>query len=94
MLDCESPSGTDPPSNCKSGPFKNTSLSHRLLGNLMWPVTRQRIKKKYDATSKSAPDSCAKLELELDWLNEKLADGHCAHELPTAAWEPDFSAAE
>jgi glutathione S-transferase len=55
--------------------FMNTASSHRLLGNLMWPFTRQIIKKMYDAGTESAPDSRAKLEAELDWLDAKLADG-------------------
>ncbi len=55
--------------------FMNTAPSHRLLGNLLWPVTRQTIRRMYDAATASAPDSRAKLESELDWLDAMLADG-------------------
>ncbi len=55
--------------------FMNTAPFYRLLGNLMWPVTRRYIRDGYDATPESAPDSRARLECELDWLDKKLADG-------------------
>ena len=59
----------------KAAFFRNTSPFYRLLGNLMWPATREYIKEGYDATPELAPDSRVKLEAELDWLDAKLADG-------------------
>jgi len=55
--------------------FRNASRSHRLIGNLMWPLSRRVIMRMYDITSEAASESRAKLEAELDWLDTKLADG-------------------
>jgi glutathione S-transferase len=50
--------------------FRNASSSHRLIGNLMWPLSRRVMMRMY-----AASESRAKLEAELDWLDTKLADG-------------------
>lgn len=55
--------------------FRNASSSHRLIGNLMWPLSRRAMMRMYDITPKAASESRAKLEAELDWLDTKLADG-------------------
>ena len=55
--------------------FSAARPSHRLLGQLMWPVTRRLIRKMYDAGPQAAPDSRAKMEAELDRLDDRLADG-------------------
>lgn len=55
--------------------FHNTSNSHRLVGNMMWPVTRNVMVRGYNITPEAAQESRSKLEGELDWLESKLADG-------------------
>ena len=55
--------------------FRNASSSHRLIGNLMWPLSRRVMMRMYDITPEAASESRAKLEAELDWLDTKLADG-------------------
>jgi glutathione S-transferase len=52
--------------------FLNTTVRHRLLGNLMWPMVRKVMIKAMDAGPEAAPDSRARLESELDWLDAKL----------------------
>lgn len=54
----------------------NTSPAHRLIGNLTWPVVRRRMIQAMDTRPESAPDSRAKVEAELDWLDERLSQGH------------------
>jgi len=58
----------------KPGLFRNVSRTHRLIGNMMWPVTQRVMMKVYDITPEAASESRAKLEAELDWLDSKLAD--------------------
>ena len=55
--------------------FRNASAQHRMLGDVMWPITRRVMMRKYDITSSAAAESRAKLEDELDWLDGELADG-------------------
>jgi len=58
----------------KPGLFCNSSASHRMIGNIMWPLTWRIIMKRYDINPKAAAESRAKLEGELDWLDSKLSD--------------------
>jgi glutathione S-transferase len=53
----------------------NTSPIHRFVGNLMWPAVRKRMIQFMDTPPEAAPESRAKLEAELDWLDETLSDG-------------------
>ena len=62
------------PHLAKHGLFHNTSPSHRLVGNMMWPVAWRVIMRKYDITPEAASESRAKLDTELDWLDSQLAD--------------------
>jgi glutathione S-transferase len=55
--------------------FSNTSRSHRLIGNMMWPVTRRAMMRMYDITPDAASESRSKLESEMSWLDGMLADG-------------------
>ena len=55
--------------------FLRTSVSNRLIGNVMWPVTRRLMMRVYDIRPGAASESQAWLESELDWLDNKLADG-------------------
>jgi glutathione S-transferase len=55
--------------------FLGTSGSQRLIGNIMWPVTRRMMMWTYDIRPGAACESRSKLEAELDWLDSKLADG-------------------
>jgi glutathione S-transferase len=52
--------------------FRNTSNSHRLIGNLIWPVTRRIMMRNMDINPTAASDSRSKLEAELDWLDSTL----------------------
>jgi glutathione S-transferase len=54
--------------------FDNASSSHRLAGNLMWPLTRRVMMRMYDITPDAAAESRSILEAELDWLDSTLAD--------------------
>jgi len=58
----------------KPGLFWNVSRTHRLIGDMMWPVTHRVMMKMYDITPEAASGSRATLEAELDWLDSKLAD--------------------
>jgi len=58
----------------KPGLFRNLSVSHRFVGNMMWPVTWRVMMKMYEITPEAASESRAKLEAELNWLDNKLAD--------------------
>lgn len=58
----------------KPGLFRNVSPTHRLVGKMMWPVTRRIMMKMYDITPEAASESRAKLEAELDWLDGELSD--------------------
>jgi len=62
------------PHLAKPALFSNTSPSHRVIGNVMWPVTRQVMMRMYDITPGAAGESRAKLEAELSWLDSMLAD--------------------
>ena len=55
--------------------FQRASGCHPLVGNMMWPATRGIIMRMYDIRSGAASESRSKLEAELDWLDNKLADG-------------------
>lgn len=55
--------------------FRNTSTQHRMLGDVMWPITRRVMMRKYDITPTAAAESRAKLENELDRLDRQLSDG-------------------
>jgi glutathione S-transferase len=55
--------------------FLRTSVSNRLIGNFMWPVTRRLMMRVYDIRPGAAAESRSRLESELDWLDNKLADG-------------------
>jgi glutathione S-transferase len=55
--------------------FQRASAWHRLFGNMMWPVSRRLMLRKFDIRAGAAAESRAILELELDWLDTKLSDG-------------------
>ena len=55
--------------------FLETSAWHRLMGNLMWPITQRAIMRAYDIRPGAASESRAELESEFDWLDAKLSDG-------------------
>jgi glutathione S-transferase len=55
--------------------FLKTSGSNRVIGNMMWPVTRRIMMRAYDIRPGAASESRSKLEAELGWLDHKLADG-------------------
>ncbi len=55
--------------------FSNTSTANRVVGNMMWPVTRRIMMRMYDITPGAASESRSKLESELDWLDSMLSDG-------------------
>jgi len=63
------------PEAVKPALFMNTARRHRLLAQLMWPITRKRIMAGYDATPATVADARAALERDLDWLDQKLSDG-------------------
>jgi glutathione S-transferase len=63
------------PHLAKPALFRNSSSAHRLVGNMMWPVTRRVMMRMYDITPEAASESRSKLECELDWLDSKLSDG-------------------
>jgi glutathione S-transferase len=55
--------------------FARASAWHRLLGDIMWPVSRRRMAQGFDLRPGAADESRAKIEAELDWLDARLADG-------------------
>jgi glutathione S-transferase len=59
----------------KAALFQPAPGWHRLVGGMMWPVTRRLMMRVYDVRPGAAAESKAKLETELDWLDGKLADG-------------------
>jgi glutathione S-transferase len=63
------------PHLAKPALFSNASTAHRFVGNMMWPVTRRVMLRMYRITPAAALESRAKLEGELDWLDDKLSDG-------------------
>jgi len=54
--------------------FQRTSVWHRLIGNVMWPVSRRIMMRSLDIRPGAEAESRSKLESELDWLDSKLAD--------------------
>jgi glutathione S-transferase len=54
--------------------FLGSSAWHRLIGGLMWPVTRRIMIRMYDIRLGAASESRAALQSELDWLDSKLSD--------------------
>lgn len=63
------------PDVVKPALFLSTSVTHRVVGGLMWPVTRKIMMSMYDVCPSAAAESQATLEAELDWLDRRLADG-------------------
>jgi len=63
------------PHSVKPALFSNTSKANRAIGNMMWPVTRRIMMRRYDITPSAASESRSKLESELDWLDSMLSDG-------------------
>jgi glutathione S-transferase len=55
--------------------FFRASGWHRLVGNMMWPVVRRIMIRRHDIRPAAASESRARLNAELDWLDDKLADG-------------------
>jgi glutathione S-transferase len=55
--------------------FLRTSVSNRLIGNIMWPITRRLMMQLMDIRAGAATESRSALEAEFDWLDSKLADG-------------------
>jgi glutathione S-transferase len=55
--------------------FRNTSGTHRVIGDMMWPVTKRIMMRMYEVTPTAAGESRAILEDELCWLDGLLADG-------------------
>ena len=55
--------------------FHNLSALHLALANIMWPITRRAMIQGYDLGEGAAADSRARMEKELDWFDETLADG-------------------
>lgn len=63
------------PELVKPALFVNTSVLHRLIGNMMWPVTRKLMMQKFATGRHTAELSRVELSLELDWLDNLLSDG-------------------
>lgn len=63
------------PQLAKPALFRNVSRAHRLIGNMMWPVSRRAMMRWYDSTPEAAAESRLTLEAELDWLDNTLSDG-------------------
>lgn len=63
------------PKFTKRALFERTSVWHRLIGNMMWPVSRRIMMRSLDIRPGAASESRSILESELDWLDSKLADG-------------------
>ena len=63
------------PHLAKPALFAKASPLHRLIGNIMWPVTRKIMMKMYEIRPGAAQESRANLNVELDWLDSLLADG-------------------
>jgi glutathione S-transferase len=62
------------PGLIKPGFFQNMSASHRLIGNMMWPVAWRVMIRRYDASAEAASESRSKLDAELEWLESTLND--------------------
>jgi glutathione S-transferase len=59
----------------KSGLFHSATGWRRVVGNMMWPVTRQLMPRIFNIIPGATEESCSKLEEEFYWLEDKLADG-------------------
>ncbi len=55
--------------------FVRASGWHRFVGDMMWPVVRRIMIRRHDIRPAAASESRARLNAELDWLDDKLADG-------------------
>ena len=59
----------------KPGMFERASGWHRLVGLMMWPVAVRVMMRNYDLGPGAAAESRSTIDVELDWLDAKLADG-------------------
>ena len=59
----------------KPGMFERASGWHRLAGHMMWPVAVRVMMRNYDLGPGAAAESRSTIDVELDWLDAKLADG-------------------
>lgn len=59
----------------KSALFHSATGWRRVVGNMMWPVTRQLMPRIFNIVPGATEESHLKLEEEFDWLEDKLADG-------------------
>lgn len=59
----------------KPGMFERTSGWHRLAGHMMWPVAVRIMIRGYDLGPGAAAESRSIIDVELDWLDSKLAGG-------------------
>lgn len=55
--------------------FHNLSTLHLTLANIMWPVTRRAMIRGYGLGEGAAAESRTRVETELDWFDEAIADG-------------------
>ena len=55
--------------------FHNVAGASRLIGNLMWPLTRRLMIKGFKITPEAPAQSRDIIETEIDWLDGLLADG-------------------
>ena len=62
------------PELAKPALFGKASGSHRLIGNVMWPLSRRVMMRMHDITPDAAAESRSILESELDWIDNTLAD--------------------
>lgn len=62
------------PELAKPALFGKASGSHRLIGNVMWPLSRRIMMRMHDITPDAAAESRSVLESELDWIDNTLAD--------------------
>ena len=58
----------------KPAMLRNTSSAQRVIGTVMWPVSRRVMMRMYDIAPEAAAESRSKLDAELAWLDGKLAD--------------------
>ena len=61
------------PELAKPALFGKASGSHRLIGNVMWPLSRLVMMRMHDITPDAAAESRSILESELDWIDNTLA---------------------
>jgi glutathione S-transferase len=62
------------PELVKPALFGKTSGLQRLVGNLMWPLSRRAMMRMHSSTAGAAAESRAIVESELDWLDSLLSD--------------------